>query len=389
MQRHYGLDWLRIGAFAILILYHVGMVFVPWGYHVMMPGAWWTTVPMMASNPWRLSLLFVVSGYASRVLVMRRPQAWDFARTRSARLLVPLIVGMVVIVPVQPWVELSSKYGYPHDFAHFWTQDYFRFARLGPLDLPTWNHLWFVAYLWVYTMLLALGLAALPAGLRASIQRGFDRLLGGHALFILPILWMVTVNLLLFPGGRETHAMVGDWVAHATYLPAFLFGVALAGAPHVLDRLAASWKGAAIVALASYALVAGIEIRWPGNRIPAGPWGPTFSVARAVEGWMAIAALIGFATTHWNRDHRWRPMLTEAVFPFYIIHQSIIVFVGWLLLPLGWPGWLNFTVLVAATVAGCWAFYLVGRSIGPVRPLIGLRRHVAPHAAVDTRPAIV
>ena len=32
--RHYGMDWLRIGAFALLILYHIGMYFVPWDWHV-------------------------------------------------------------------------------------------------------------------------------------------------------------------------------------------------------------------------------------------------------------------------------------------------------------------------------------------------------------------
>ena len=62
MERHYGLDWLRIGAFGLLILYHIGMVFVPWGFHAKtaqpLP---WVVVPMLAINSWRLLLLFVVS----------------------------------------------------------------------------------------------------------------------------------------------------------------------------------------------------------------------------------------------------------------------------------------------------------------------------------------
>ncbi|MGC8001012.1 hypothetical protein ACP3XN_26790, partial [Salmonella enterica] len=72
MERHYGLDWLRIGAFGLLILYHIGMVFVPWGFHAKtaqpLP---WVVVPMLAINSWRLLLLFVVSGYASRALLVR------------------------------------------------------------------------------------------------------------------------------------------------------------------------------------------------------------------------------------------------------------------------------------------------------------------------------
>ncbi|RZM26079.1 MAG: acyltransferase, partial [Sphingomonas sp.] len=72
MRRHYGMDWLRIGAFAILILYHIGMVFVPWNFHAKSHHVErWATVPMLAVNAWRLTLLFVVSGYASRALLAR------------------------------------------------------------------------------------------------------------------------------------------------------------------------------------------------------------------------------------------------------------------------------------------------------------------------------
>ena len=84
-----------------------------------------------------------------------------------------------------------------------------------------------------------------------------------------------------------------------------------------------------------------------------------------------------------------RQMLTEAVFPFYIVHQSIIVLVAFWLAPLSLPGGVAFALLVAATLAGCWGFYLGGRAIGPVRPLIGLRRHASRRTHVDPRPAIV
>src|SRR3546814_1676712 len=62
-NRHYGMDWLRIGAFALLIFYHIGMYFVPWGWHVKTPHPMdWVQIPMMATNRWRLPLLFLVSG---------------------------------------------------------------------------------------------------------------------------------------------------------------------------------------------------------------------------------------------------------------------------------------------------------------------------------------
>ena len=97
-------------------------------------------------------------------------------------------------------------------------------------------------------------------------------------------------------------------------------------------------------------------------------------VVRLVQGWASIVALVGIADRFADRDHPWRAMLAEAVFPFYIVHQTIIVVVGYALLRGGVPPLPFFLVLFAATITGCWLFYAIGRSIGWLRPLIGLQR---------------
>lgn len=374
IDRHYGLDWLRIGAFGVLILYHVGMVFVPWDFHVKLPGADWVAIPMIASSAWRLTLLFVVSGYASRALFSRSAGPGPFARDRSLRLLVPLLFGMALILPPQPWVELVVKHGYQQTFGRFWLRDYYDFKNVSGVDMPTWNHLWFVAYLWVYTLLLALALVLTPARLRAAAQRGYDLLFAGVLSLLIPALFMVAVKAWWFVGERETHGLIDDGVAHASYLPAFLFGWGLAGSPQVLASSRRWWPAALVVALVAYALAASIEYRWPGKQIATPPWGTIFSIAYGVQGWAAVAALIGIADRFWNRDHPVRATLTEAVFPFYIIHQTIIVVVAyWLIVATDLPSGVDFVILVTATAAGCWLFYFLGRSIGWLRPLIGLR----------------
>jgi len=375
MQRHYGMDWLRIGAFALLILYHVGMVFVPWGYHVKTAHpADWVAVPMLLTNAWRLTLLFLVSGYASRALLTRSPGPGAFVRSRNARLLLPLVFGMAVIVPPQTWVELVTHHGYAQGYGWFFTHDYFRFGKLDGILMPTWNHLWFVVYLWVYTLVLAL-LLLLPRP--ATLQAAFDSAFSGWRALIVPLAYLLVFQVLLFRRGEETHDLFGDGIAHLAYFPAFLFGFGLAGSQKVLASFAKLWAPAAVAGLAGYAVVAWGELSWPGNTLPPHWASEAFRVAREIQTWATIAALIGIAERFLNRDHRWRPMLTEAVFPFYIIHQTVIVLVEFWLLPYGLPAPAEFAILVAATTAGCWAFYLVGREIAPLRPLIGLRRRVA------------
>jgi hypothetical protein len=373
--RHYGLDWLRVGAFALLIFYHVGMYFVPWGWHVksdeILP---WATVPMFALNPWRLSLLFVVSGYASRAVLAKMAGPGAFARSRTARLMVPTLFAVIFIIPSQPWTELVTQHGYRDSFAFFWLHDYFRFGSLEGIVLPTWQHLWFVVYLWAYTLLLAALLAFIPAPIKAGLMRMGERLLGGWRLLALPFLYLLAVRALLYPIFGETHALVDDWANHAVYVPMFLFGFALAGTQAFWPTIVRWWKLAAFVAAAGYAVFIAVYLGWPGDAVPPQPIILLARAGREAQAWGAIIALLGLAHAHWNRDHAARRYLTEAVFPWYIIHQTVIVAVGFWMLGSGLGTAAEFVILIAATALSCWAFYAVGRRIEWLRPFIGLRR---------------
>jgi hypothetical protein len=390
MERHYGMDWLRIGAFALLIFYHIGMVFVPWGFSVKTAHPLvWTEIPMFLTSPWRLTLLFLVSGFASRALFAKMTGAGQFLRGRSARLLWPLLFGMAVIVPPQAWVELSTQHGYAQSYLHFWAHDYFRFGTLSGIVLPTYNHLWFVFYLWAYSAGLAL-LSLVPGTERLQVV--FDRVFAGWRAIALPAAYFVILQAVLFHRPEDTHDFINDGIAHLRYIPAFLFGFGLARSAVVQQALADHWRAAGVIALTCWLTIAGLLIAYPDFSFPDGNMAVLWSyrLARHLETWPAIAALTGIATRYWNHDHPWRAMLAEAVFPFYIIHQTVIVVVGGWLLPYHFSPLTEFAILVATTIAGCWAFYLIGRSIDPLRPLIGLKRRsravsalrpVAPEAA--------
>ena len=383
--RHYGLDWLRIGAFGLLILYHIGMFFVPWDWHVKTGRPIdWVAIPMLATNSWRIPLLFVVSGYATRAVLMKATGTWGFARDRTARLLIPTIVAMALIIPPQPWVELVHKHSYARGFLDFLANDYFDFKKMSGIDVPTWQHLWFVVYLWVYTLALALAAALLPGRAAGAFARVGDRMLSGFGLYLIPIGWLTLCGYVLFAGVEVTHGLFDDLAAHAVFLPHFLFGFLLIGAPSIWTTIRTTWRWALAAAVLGYAGVAAAQFAYPGDmRLPADLVAP-YRAARIVQGWCAVIALLGIADRFWNRDHRWRATLTEAVFPFYIIHQTIIVVLGWWLLGLGLPPLAEFVVILCATIAGCWLFYDLGRRVGWLRPLIGLRAASAPK---PTEPA--
>src|SRR6202023_3895242 len=151
-ERRVDLDWVRIGAFALLIFYHVGMLYVSWQFHIKSAHGITALEPLMhVHNPLRLAVLFLFSGAATRFM-LGKYAVGPLLRSRSVRLLIPLIFGMLVIVPPQAYDQIVESLGYPAGFPDFYARHYFafgpQFCGPGPcLLLPTCNHLWVVACL--------------------------------------------------------------------------------------------------------------------------------------------------------------------------------------------------------------------------------------------------
>ncbi len=375
-DRQYFLDWLRILAFALLVLYHVGMYYVSWGWHIKSPHLSSALEPWMRLiSPWRMDLLFLVSGAASAFMLQTRGASAALLRERATRLLWPLGVGMLVIVPPQSYLEVMQRFAYAGgyiDFMRLYLTGYGGFCRPnGPcLMLPTWNHLWYLPYLFAYTLLLWSSLRLWP--------RWFDRLaataapaLNGARLLVLPIALLALTRWALGSRFPATHALVDDWFMHAQYLAMFVFGAVLAKAPGLAARMQAlRWAG-----LVS-ALIAWVLLVFGSAQAGAGDAWPTLlrQSLYSVQQWCAIVAALGFAHRHLNFDAAARRYLTDAVFPVYILHQTLTILLAHAMLP--WalaPG-----VEAALLVAGTFAFALLGfeclRRVRWLRPVFGLRR---------------
>ena len=105
------LDWVRIIAFALLMFYHVGMYYVTWDFHIKSLHASTLLEPWMRlSSPWRMDLLFLVSGAATSFMLLRDGASGALLRLRARRLLIPLLFGMLVVVPPQSWLEVVQNW---------------------------------------------------------------------------------------------------------------------------------------------------------------------------------------------------------------------------------------------------------------------------------------
>jgi peptidoglycan/LPS O-acetylase OafA/YrhL len=382
--REFFIDWLRIGALGLLILFHVGMAYTSWSWHVKSAAAadvaafvepW-----MRLTAPWRMTLLFVVSGLATSLMLQRRSAAGSTAsrgwlRQRARRLLLPLLTGIVLIVPPQSYVEVRQFHGYAGsylDFLPLYFSGHSGFCAPGRgcLILPTWNHLWFLPYLFAYTALLAAVHRRWPEALDQAAARLPGHLVGAWFLAG-PFAWLALTRIGLAPIFGETHAFVDDLFLHVQFAPAFALGVLLARTPAAAlwPRLVAQRHAALAIALLAWGLIIATK---PGAPWRALPW--------SLMQWCAIVAVLGYARRHLQRDSALRARLSEAVFPVYVLHQTVTVLGMVLLARWHWPAGVEAAALLAFTLAASWAGYELVRRVGVLRPWFGL-------VALRARPA--
>ena len=368
------LDGLRVAAFALLIPYHVGMYYVTWDWHVKSPAASPLLEPFMQlSSPWRLSLLFLIAGAAAQGLFARRGTLGTL-KDRSLRLLLPLVFGMAVIVTPQAYFEVLTKVPaqLPGDggYLDFW-QAYLQSGKYCRGDdcmvVPTWNHLWFLPYLWVYAVLGAV-LAALRLKPRALA-------LPAWAWLLLPAVPLALLRVFVMPHWPTTHDLVHDLYNHLQYGLVFAIGWASR------TPLAATLWPAALrlrwwalgLSLASWAVL----LVFGNHYASATPPDAALAAARTLRGsltWWAIVAACGWAQRAFTRESPRLRAAGAAVFCLYILHQSVIVLLSQALKPLALPWGLEALLLIALTFGVCALAYLGARRVPGLALLLGIQR---------------
>jgi glucan biosynthesis protein C len=375
--RRHDVDALRAIAFSFLILYHLAMLYVhEWGWHLKSS---YTSealqVPMLFMNRWRMDLIFLISGIATAFL-MRGTGAGEFVKKRAWRILLPLFFGMAVVVPLQPYCQGVANGLVEPGFGQFLVRYYTGYAW-PPKAFDgweygfTWNHLWYLAYLFCYTMLLA-AIRPLLESRRGQKVHALIGNLRGWRLLLYPSIPLVFFTFALGWKFRSTHDLINDWYYHTIYFTMMLYGWWLATSDGIWAELARLRKVALVAALAAFAfyfLLVKIQGENPHFAMAAAIW-----TSRNVYIWLALATILGWGHACLNKPMRWLPFATEAVYPWYILHQSVIVLIAYWLVPLKVGAIAEPLLVLAGTIGGCWLLHVgVIRRVGWLRACFGMK----------------
>ena len=221
--RRLDLDWLRIIAFGLLIFYHIGVFFNSGDWHANSLHSATELEPVMSLfSPWRLPLLFFISGVAVRYL-SDKMGSLKFAGDRFVRLFPVILFGMYVIVAPQSYSEMVGTGEVTTGYWDFYQRYAGEWGGPWSVHTPTWNHLWYVVYLMVYCILLAPLFPVLRALANSRVMTGFGNLMerkfiGPVLLISLLALPFLLIRFTLTIDFETTHDLTNDWANHANSL---------------------------------------------------------------------------------------------------------------------------------------------------------------------------
>jgi hypothetical protein len=358
--RRYDLDWIRIIVFGLLILYHIALVFVPWNYHIKNNEL--TTslqIPMMFLSAWRLPALFVISGMGTRFALSFRTGK-EFTRERFVRLIIPLIFGILVIISPQIYYERLAQGQQYTNFIDFYP-DFFQ--GIYPRGNFSWNHLWFLPYLFTYSLILLplfLFIRKNPDSRFLIFIRNISSKPWGLFLYIIPLLFVVSTLGAYFPVTRNLYY---DWYAFTHYLLFFLYGFLFISINDIfwenLDRVKFT---ALIIGVLSFPLWLILSNEWYGT------------IFKTVNTWCWILVVFGYGAKYLNKSSKPLRYLNRAVYPFYILHQTLIIIVAFYIRNLELSILIKFILLSLATFIGSWLLYeFIIKRIKITRILFGLK----------------
>ena len=371
--RKHELDWLRVFAILVLLFFHTGRIFNVEGWHIKnneVSGSFDYWMPFLHS--WRMPLLLFISGAGSYFAFK---SAGSFLIQRCKRLIIPLIFGMITVLPLQFYFEHITEFSNVWDVYKSFL-DYFPFYN-GVMNL---YHLWFLENLFLYSLIALPVLIFLHSSYSAAFKTWFMRyFFSPVAVLLVPALLILATQIILFANhpGRAFFVF---------YLCFFLVGIIFYCNSEYSSSVARGRKyflGVSICILIPYILYYPFQgFPYLFGRLPIG------LALEIFVGWFWIVTIIAYGQHYLRNPHPLLTTIGDGIISFYILHQTVIVVIGYYICQLQWSIAAKFLTINVLTLAFCVAFYLLCiRPYNVMRIAFGMKLLPASTSvsSVDTR----
>lgn len=383
-ERQYFIDWLRILLILSVFLFHIGMFFNTWGWHVKNPTQYGGVLinVMDFLHQWRMPLLFLISGAGTYYALGKRSPK-KYLGERFKRLMIPFFAGIFILVPVQVYLEKADQFS---SLLSFYPQ---MFDGVYPGGNFSWHHLWFILYLFVISLFFAPFLKLFKSSGYQRFSIWLEGFVSRSLSLNIVVVILVGSQLLLRPYFPEnTHALVNDWAYMAFYIIFFLAGFMLLSNKNIIKSIRDQrnlYLGEAIIAT-------GLMFASPHLFTKAAVADLVWGISSITLAWSCALAAIGYAKQYLNRDSMFRKVANEAIYPFYLLHQPVILILGFYLNKLEMPDIARFLILTLTSFGTtCVLYWFVVRPFNITRVIFGMKplSRSRKQAAVPVSPELI
>lgn len=370
VQRRHDLDWLRVLAILSVFVYHSTRFFDPWFWHVKNPATYrMVDVFQQFMTTWMMPFIFLISG-ASIFYAMNKGGAGTFFKDKALRLFVPLVVAVFTYAPLQVYLERITHGQFNGSFWAF-LPHYFEGIYLGDGSAGNFAfvgmHMWYVFFLLVYCVIFYPLFRWWKGSGRGVMEKIANIIASPWTSWLVLALPILILHLFVSDTGWEFGS--GGWPF--LYYPFFLiYGFIIASS----DRLQANLKR-----MRWYNLVLGTVFIAVFTILKANPsladledtLGDLFWILSANT---LLPAFLGLGMQYLNFTNPFHRYASEAVMGFYILHQTVLLVIGYFVVDWTIPAFAKWAIIFVASFAVIMVIYeFLIRRVNVVRWLCGMK----------------
>jgi len=370
--RLYYLDWLRVLAMFSIFFMHNARLFDFGSWHLKNTVTSLGPEIYVEFTNWVMPLFFIIAG-AGVFFALKSRTAGGFAKERTLRILIPIvIVGWFIIAPPQVYLERLTHGEFSGNLLQFYYPHYFEpFYGLGGNFALVPLHMWFLWLLFIFSLIL-LPIFVHNKRTGRSLGSRLATLFEGSWTFVVPVLLIAVSEVFLNHLG-DLISWGGGW-NHLSYLLFFVSGYLMYSNVRIQENI----KRYAVVALIAALVLQGLHyMLWlviKPNLPDSQAVYLGIEIFLTLRSWLFIIAVLGLGGRYLNFNNRFQKYANEAVLPFYILHQTIIIVIGFFVIQWSMGIAVKYFIITVTSFVAIMAIYeLLIRRINILRFLFGMR----------------
>ncbi len=349
MRKHY-LDNLRTIMILFLFPVHTFMIWNNYGTKFYV---WGGENDLLSSliiivNPWIMALLFVIAGMCARYSLEKRSTK-EFVKERISRLLIPFIGGMLLLIPFQALYARKFFFGYTGNIFDHLKYFFTHLTDLSGYDgALTPGHLWFILFLFIISLVALLVTKYIPY---KKVARKLEKL---NILEI--ILLFIPVWLMYYLGNFGGYSI-------GKYFSLYLLGYYLFSSEKNIEKLLDNRK--TILSLFCISQLTLVILYYKFSY-----YGDLYV---NFVGWLGVLSCLIIGKLYLNKENKITNYFKKASFPIYILHQTILVIIGYYVLNLIDNMILQISIIICGSFILTIVVYEIISKIPVLKRLIGVR----------------